>query len=233
MEAVNEIILYVEYDSGSADPIIEALREATYEVIRVVNNTEAEEYAEIHDIDMLIIDQSMDEVMDYTLIRRLQERKRHFVSIILSHRLNAEDIVEGFNAGGNDYIVKPFQIDILLVRIQNLFQLTANNGLEMSLPLTIGELTIDLKSRRVTRNSEEIYLTPKEYDLLVFLARHVNEVCSREEILKQVWKYDYSLGTNVVDVYVRHLRVKLDKGHHEKMIQTSRGVGYILKGIAY
>lgn len=229
MEAVNEIILYVEYDSGSAGPIIEALREATYEVIKVDNNTEAQEYVDIHDIDMLIVDQAI-EMMDYTLIRRLQKRKRHFVSIILSHRLNTEDIVEGFNAGGNDYIVKPVPIEILLVRIQNLFHLTSNNGLEISLPLAIGELTIDLKSRKVTRDSQEIHLTPKEYELLLYLARHVNEVCSREEILKQVWKYDYSLGTNVVDVYVRHLRVKLDKGYHDKMIQTSRGVGYLLGG---
>lgn len=226
---MNEIILYVEYDIGSAGPIIEALREATYEVIKVVNNMEAEQYADHHDIDLLIVDQAIEGV-DYNLIRILQKRKRNFASIILSHSTNTEDIVEGFNAGGNDYIVKPVQIEILLVRIQNLFQLLSNNGLEISLPLTIGDLSIDLKSRNVTRNSQDIYLTPKEYELLVFLARHVNEVCSREEILKQVWKYDHSLGTNVVDVYVRHLRVKLDKGHHNKMIQTSRGVGYILKG---
>lgn len=224
---MNESILYVEYNGGSEVPIMEALRDEKYEVMRVDNDTEAIDYAEQHDIDMLILDQA-NNTLDYALIREIQKRRKPCVSMILSNRMNTEDIVNGFNAGANDYITKPVQIEILLVRIRNLFNLVSIEDHEKSLSITIGELTIDPKSRRVMRQSQEVFLTPKEYELLLYLARHVNEVCSREEILKKVWKYDYMLETNVVDVYIRHLRVKLDKGYREKMIRTSRGVGYIL-----
>ncbi|OAB25419.1 hypothetical protein PMSD_27050 [Paenibacillus macquariensis subsp. defensor] len=225
---MNEIILYVAYDGESAVPIIAAIREANYEVIEVSNNKEAQEYAENHDIDMLILDQESDK-MDYTLIGELHTGRKPIVTMVLSDQMKTEDIINGFNEGANEYITKPVQIEIVLVRIHNLFNLVSKKGHDKSLPITIGDLTIDLKSRRVMRNSLDIQLTRKEYDLLLYLARHVNEVCSREEILQQVWNYDFILGTNVVDVYIRHLRVKLDKGFQNKMIQTSRGVGYILE----
>ena len=228
MEPVNEIILYVAYDGESAVPIIAAIREANYEVIEVSNNKGAQEYAEIHDIDMLILDQASDK-MDYTLIGELHTGRKPFVTMVLSDQMKTEDIINGFNEGANEYITKPVQIEIVLVRIHNLFNLVSKEGHNKSLPITIGDLTIDPKSRRVMRNTQDIQLTRKEYDLLLYLARHVNEVCSREEILQQVWNYDFLLGTNVVDVYIRHLRVKLDKGFQHKMIQTSRGVGYILE----
>ncbi|OAB44548.1 response regulator transcription factor [Paenibacillus glacialis] len=226
---MNEIILYVAYDTETAIAIVAALKEANYEVMKVNNNDEALKYAEIHEIDMLILDEG-NEMNDYSVIREIRKSGKSVVVMILSNRMNAKDVVEAFNAGANDYITKPAQIEIVLVRIHNLFTLVSGERKGKALPITIGELTIEPKSRRVMRNSQEIHLTHKEYELLLYLARHVNEVCSREEILKQVWKYDYSLGTNVVDVYVRHLRVKLDKGFQHKMIHTSRGVGYLLEG---
>jgi len=225
---VNEIILYVAYDGESAVPIVAAISEAKYEVIKVGNNVEAQEYVDIHDIDMLILDQASGGT-DYTLISELHPGRKPFVTMVLSDQMKTEDIINGFKEGANEYITKPVQIEIVLVRIHNLFNLVSKVGHEKTLPIIIGDLTIDLKSRRVMRNSQDIQLTRKEYDLLLYLAKHVNEVCSREEILQQVWNYDFIFGTNVVDVYIRHLRVKLDKGFQHKMIQTSRGIGYILE----
>ncbi len=216
-------------DAESAISIVATLREEKYEVIEVFDDMEALKYAEIHEVDLLIVDQG-NVMNDFSVIREMQKGRQPIVSMILSNRVSTEDIVFGFTAGANDYLSKPIQIEIVLVRVRNLFNMASIERNAKGLPIIIGELTIDPKSRRVMRNALDIHLTPKEYELLFYLARHVNEVCSREDILKQVWKYDYSLGTNVIDVYVRHLRVKLEKGFQHKMIQTSRGIGYLLEG---
>ena len=217
----------MNYEGESAVPIIEALRIEKYEVIEVGHDIEAVEYVNIHEIDMLILDYGS-AGNQLGVIRQLRTRISFFPIMILSNMMLSENIVEGFAAGANEYITKPVETEIVLVRIRNLFNLLEIQHHENDLPITIGELHIDPRSRRVQRNTQSIELTPKEYDLLLYLARHVNQVCSREQILKLVWEYDYSLGTNVVDVYVRYLRLKIDKGHRHKMIQTSRGIGYML-----
>ncbi|WP_438350929.1 response regulator transcription factor [Paenibacillus sp. FA6] len=226
---MNKTILYVNYEGESAVPIIEALRIEEYEVIEVGHDIEAVEYVESHKIDMLILDYGS-KGNEFEVISQLRTRMGFFLILILSDIMMSEKIIKGFAAGANEYITKPVQIEIVLVRIRNLFNLIEIENTENNLPITIGELYIDPRSRMVRRNTQSIELTPKEYDLLLYLARHVNQVCSRERILKLVWKYDYSLGTNVVDVYIRYLRLKIDKGHRHKMIHTSRGVGYILIG---
>jgi DNA-binding response OmpR family regulator len=224
---VNRIILYVNFVGESAIPIIEALRTEKYEVIEVDHLVEAVEYVECHKIDLLILDYG-DERNDFAVIKQMRIRNEFFLIMILSHFVQSEAVVNGFKAGANEYLMKPVQIDVVLVRIFNLFNLLSIEQLENVQTVSIGELYIDPKSRTIIRNSQTIDLTPKEYELLLYLARHVNQVCSREQILKRVWKYDYALGTNVVDVYIRYLRLKIDKGHRHKMIHTSRGVGYIL-----
>ncbi|AOZ91099.1 response regulator transcription factor [Paenibacillus crassostreae] len=223
------IILYVNYESETALTTIEALRIEQYEVVEVEHDQEALSFIENNEtINMVILDygKSRDE---YSVIRPMRARIKFFPIMVLSHMELDENVVNAFRLGANEYINKPVVNDILLLRILNIFNLLSIKQLENYLPIQIGELHIDLRSRQVMRNLQAVVLTPKEYDLMLYLARHVNQVCSRDQILKEVWKYEYAMGTNVVDVYIRYLRLKIDKGHRDKMIHTLRGVGYILR----
>nr|WP_244660899.1 response regulator transcription factor [Paenibacillus sp. CFBP 13594] len=116
----------------------------------------------------------------------------------------------------------------MLARIRNLLRVFANASPEGEEVIVVHDLKVNLRSRRVNRAGEYLTLTPKEYELLEYLALHVNEACTRSDILREVWGYEYAMDTNVVDVYIKHLRVKVDKGRSVKLIHTVRGIGYML-----
>ncbi|MNG07898.1 Transcriptional activator protein CopR [compost metagenome] len=151
--------------------------------------------------------------------------------ILLTARDAIPDRVSGLDQGANDYVTKPFATVELLARIRSLLR---QKSLQEQVPeqdhlLKIDDLTMDLKSRAVTREGTAIELTPTEFDLLRFLIVHQNEVMSREQIITDVWGYDFIGDTNVVDVYIRYLRQKVDKPFTTKLIQTIRGIGYLIK----
>jgi DNA-binding response OmpR family regulator len=225
---VNEKLLYVGCNCERTNQTVEALNAQEYEVHLVYQDSEGIKYAEEHEIDMFLLDKTeMDS--DYKVVRRIRTGGRRFPVIILSDLTRTEDVVDGFAAGANDYITKPFEIAELIARIQNLLDIFSTERDSYKAPIVVGDLRLEPRSRKVMRGDDVISLSPKEYELLLYLVRNVNQVCSREDILTDVWNYDFIFGTNAADVYIWHLRLKLDKRYNHKLIHTVRGVGYILK----
>ncbi|MGF7047493.1 DNA-binding response OmpR family regulator [Paenibacillus sp. DS2015] len=225
---MNEKLLYVGCNSELTNDAVAALKRQSYEVHLVHNYLEAIKYAEEHEIDMFILDMK-DMDSDYRVIRRIRTGGRRFPVIVLSYRVRTEDVVNGFAAGANDYINKPCEIAELIARVQNLLELFSTERERYIAPMIVGDLCIEPSSRLVMRGEDVISLSPKEYELLLYLVRNVNHVCSRDDILTHVWNHDFITGTNAVDVYIWHLRLKLDKKYSHKLIHSVRGVGYILK----
>ncbi|WP_222126791.1 response regulator transcription factor [Paenibacillus xylanexedens] len=148
--------------------------------------------------------------------------------LVITSNASPQIIVEWLDYGANDVMEEPIHVNVMLARIRNLLRLFANATPEGEEVIVVHDLKVNLRSRRVNRAGEYLSLTPKEYELLEFLALHVNEACTRSDILREVWGYEHAMDTNVVDVYIKHLRVKVDKGRSEKLIHTVRGIGYML-----
>ncbi|MGO4731345.1 winged helix-turn-helix domain-containing protein [Paenibacillus sp. 2KB_22] len=148
--------------------------------------------------------------------------------LVITSNASPQFIVEWLDYGANDVMEEPIHLTVMLARIRNLLRVFANATQEGEEVIVVHDLKVNLRSRRVNRAGEYLTLTPKEYELLEFLALHVNEACTRSDILREVWGYEYAMDTNVVDVYIKHLRVKVDKGRSVKLIHTVRGIGYML-----
>lgn len=181
--------------------------------------------------DLILLDLMLPKLSGSEVLRRYRKVNNHTPVILLTARNATMDKVFGLDLGADDYITKPYETEELLARIR-----TAVRHSELSLKLSestepdpvlkIGELTVDTGSREVTKAGKTFSLTQKEYELLVYLINHKNRVVTRDSILTNVWGYEYEGDTNVIDVYIRHLRKKLDD---PSFIQTIRGVGYTLK----
>ncbi|WP_433946605.1 response regulator transcription factor [Paenibacillus sp. SN-8-1] len=152
----------------------------------------------------------------------------YFPVIVLTSNPSTTELVQVFEEGAHEYVGLFRPIEELVARIHKLVDLFYGARSGAGTLLSFADVQVQLKSRKVYRGEQLIKLTPKEYDLLCFMLRRVNHVCSREELLQEVWGYDFRVDTNVVDVYIRHLRSKLDRGHPRKIIHTVRGTGYII-----
>ncbi|WP_145047174.1 response regulator transcription factor [Paenibacillus xylanexedens] len=161
-------------------------------------------------------------------IERLAQKSKPVPIVVLTYQAMDEEIVHWLDLGANDVILEPVHSSVLLARLRNLLRLFVSVGQMDEEVIVVHDLKVNLRSRRVSRAGEYLMLTPKEYELLEYLARHVNEACTRSMILSEVWGYEFAMDTNVVDVYIKHLRVKVDKGRPQKLIHTVRGVGYML-----
>lgn len=181
--------------------------------------------------DLVLLDVMIPQLSGMEVLRRIRASDSVTPVILVTARDSLPDKVSGLDLGANDYITKPFAIEELLARIRACLRVAAGvrKKEEEEAPLKVGDLFIDEKKRIVMRGETVVELTPREFDLLVYLARHVNQVLDREQILTEVWGYDYYGDTNVVDVYIRYLRKKLDDPAHPPLIQTVRGIGYALK----
>ncbi|MGI8387634.1 response regulator transcription factor [Robertmurraya sp. P23] len=180
--------------------------------------------------NLVLLDIMIPEINGMEVLRRIRTSGDMTPIILLTARDSIYDKVSGLDHGANDYITKPFQIEELLARIRaclRINQIMEKKGEEQI--LTINDLKVNQNTRVVTRNSINIDLTPREFDLLIYLIKHQNYVLSREQILTQVWGFDYYGETNVVDVYISYLRKKIDDSFHSPLIHTVRGVGYVLK----
>ncbi|NEW08025.1 response regulator transcription factor [Paenibacillus sp. SYP-B3998] len=180
--------------------------------------------------ELILLDIMLPEMSGLEVLRRIRQVNAVLPIILLTARDAVPDRVSGLDQGANDYITKPFAIEELLARIRSLLRHKSLQE-QPSTPhlMKIDDLTMDLKSRAVIREGTSIELTPTEFDLLRYLIQHQDEVMSREQIISEVWGYDFVGDTNVVDVYIRYLRQKVDKPFASKLIQTIRGIGYMLK----
>ncbi|WP_369899877.1 response regulator transcription factor [Bacillus manliponensis] len=180
--------------------------------------------------DLILLDVMLPELNGMEVLRRIRMQNETVPVILLTARDSVVDKVNGLDQGANDYITKPFQIEELLARIRVCLRLSQTmTKKEETSSLQIGDLRLDEKMREVVRNEKQIELTPREFDLLLFLIQNCNQVLNREQILTNVWGYDYYGDTNVVDVYIRYLRKKIDRDFDSPLIHTVRGVGYMMK----
>lgn len=186
---------------------------------------------ESEDWELILLDVMLPELSGLEVLRRIRQVNSTVPIILLTARDAVPDRVSGLDQGANDYVTKPFATIELLARIRSLLRQRSLQDQPVEQPhlLKVDGLSMDLKSRAVTREGTPIELTPTEFDLLRFLIQHQDEVMSREQIISEVWGYDFVGDTNVVDVYIRYLRQKVDKPFPSKLIQTIRGIGYLLK----
>ena len=219
------MILIVEDEAKIARFVQLELEHEGYSVKHISDGRAALESALTHDYELIILDLMLPGMSGIELLRRLRQSKETPV-IILTARDQLMDKVAGLDIGANDYMTNPSAIEELLARIR--VHLKKRDAFKAD-RLTYGKLVVDRNSRSVTYDDVPVELTKKEYDLLVYLLENKNIVVSREQALDAVWGFDFYGNTNVVDVYVRYLRSKIDDVFDVKLVRTVRGAGYIIK----
>jgi two-component system OmpR family response regulator len=220
--------LIVEDDDTIAEFIGRGLREAGFAVERAADGEAGLQLASGGAHDVAIVDVMLPKRDGLSLIQELRARGVTTPVLILSARHTVDDRVTGLEAGGDDYLVKPFAFTELLARVQALIRRAS--GVPQSTQLSVGDLTLDLHTRRATRGGRELDpLRPREFALLEYLMRNPGRVVSKTMILSHVWDYSFDPQTNVVDVLVFRLREKIDRGFDAKLVHTVRGIGYVLK----
>lgn len=223
-------ILIIEDEDGIARILQLELEHEGYEAGRAADGRKGLEMATAEPWDLVLLDVMLPGLNGIEVLRRLRQNEFATPIILLTARDTVPDKVSGFEHGANDYVTKPFAMEELLARIRNILRMSksAREG-ESEDIIRIGDLSIELLTRKVFRKDHAIELTPREFELLLYLAKNKNEEKTRDEILSDVWGYEYIGDTNVVDVYIRYLRQKMDKGYRHKLLHTVRGVGYMLK----
>jgi len=228
---LNERLLVIEDETSIARILQLELEHEGYSVGRAEDGRKGLEMALSGEWDLVLLDVMLPGLNGIEVLRRIRSSGSQIPVVLLTARDTVPDKVSGFETGANDYITKPFAMEELLARVRNLlriFQQKQAEG-EKGDVLKAADLTIELRTRKVFRKEIAVELTPREFDLLVYLAEHKNEEKTREQILSDVWGYDFVGETNLVDVYIRYLRQKIDRGFRTKLIHTIRGVGYMLK----
>jgi two-component system OmpR family response regulator len=220
-------IFIVEDDTKISSFIIKGLKQAGYAVDQAGDGESGLAQALSVQYDALIIDIMLPKLDGYVLIERLRANKIFTPCLILSAKSGLDDKLKGFQAGTDDYLTKPFSFSELLARLHSLLRRSSQD--QKTSLLTVGDLSMDLFTRRVKRGAKEIELQPREYSLLEYLVRNSGNVVSKTMIMEHVWDYHFDPQTNVVDVLVHRLRNKIDKGFDKKLLHTVRGVGYVLK----
>ncbi len=218
-------ILVVEDEKKVASLLKMGLQEESYAVDVSYDGEEGGVLAETNPYDLIILDIMLPKKSGLSVLLGLRDKGINTPVLLLTARGTVEDKVEGLNAGADDYLSKPFMFSELLARVRSLLR----RGGEKSPVLKFADLTMDPVTRKVTRSGVDIMLTSKEYSLLDYFLRRPNQVLTRTMISEHVWESDFDAVTNVIDVYVKHLRNKIDKEFEKKLIHTVWGVGYILK----
>jgi two-component system copper resistance phosphate regulon response regulator CusR len=219
-------ILLVEDEARVAAMLAKGLRERAYAVDVAGHGDDALAEAGVNDYDLLILDVQLPGRNGLEVCRELRAQGLAAPILILTARDAVEQRVEGLDAGADDYLTKPFDFQELLARVRAL--LRRGPALQATV-LSVGDLTLDTRTRRVARGGRAIALTAKEYALLEFLARRAGEVLGRAEISEHVWDASFDAFSNSIEVYVQRLRRKVDDGHAVKLIHTRRGAGYVLQ----
>ena len=217
-------VLVVEDEKRIADFISRGLESAGYQVTTVHDGGSAVERIHAIEFDLIVLDLGLPDMDGLKVLEKIRNRKTMPSVLILSARGNLEDRVKGLVLGADDYLVKPFAFVEFLARARALLR----RGSAMPERYQVGDLVLDALRRKVTRAGEAIELAPKEFSILEHLMRHRGKALSRTMIVEHVWDMDYDGLTNIVDVYIRHLRSKIDDDYPVKLIHTVRGVGYMI-----
>lgn len=216
-------VLLVEDDAKIASFVVRGLKEAGFAADHAPDGDTGLALAQSTDYDAAIVDVMLPALDGISLVKRLRAAKHVTPVLFLSAKAGVDDRVRGLQAGGDDYLTKPFAFSELLARLQALIR-RASRSPEAT-RLTVGDVTVDLVSREVTRGGERIELQPREFTLLAFLLRHAGRPVTKTMLLEHVWDYSFDPQTNVVDVVVHRLRAKIDPD--KTRLETLRGVGYV------
>lgn len=218
-------ILLAEDEENIADFVCRGLESFGFVVDRVGRGDEAWEKLQANDYDLALLDIRMPGMTGLDVCRHLRELQGYELPVLMLTALGTtDDIVLGLQAGADDYMVKPFKFTELVARINALLRRV--ESYRQAAPLTCGDLSINAATHKARRQDTEVDLSTKEYRLLEYLMRHEGETLTRRQLLRDVWDKDFDTNTNVVDVYVRYLRQKIDEGFEPKLIHTIVGVGY-------
>ncbi len=219
--------ILVAEDERSLNRIItKQLSSSGYSVDSVFNGNDAYDNLVITEYDGAVLDVMMPGEDGFSVLKKIRAKGIDTPVLFLTARDSIEDRVTGLDIGADDYLIKPFAFEELLARIR---VLTRKKSDHSSSVISVADLVINTASRKVTRANREIALSAKEYELLQYLAVNEGTVLSREKIENHIWNYDYEGGTNVIDVYIRYLRKKIDENFETKLIHTVRGAGYVLR----
>lgn len=217
-------LLVVEDEKRIADFLCRGLQGAGYAVDAAGNGATALELIQAADYDLVILDLMLPDMDGLRVLEKIRNRKAGPPVLILSARSGVDDRVTGLEQGADDYLVKPFAFVELLARVRALLR----RGQPAPEKLQVGDLTLDCIRRKVNRAGEPIDLAPKEFGILEYMMRNKGRPLSRTMIVEHVWDEEYDGLTNIVDVYIRHLRSKIDDRFPVKLIQTVRGIGYMI-----
>lgn len=219
-------ILIAEDEKSLNRVITKRLKAEGYSVDSCFDGEEAILFCTTGEFDAIILDIMMPKLSGIDVLKNLRSSGNETPVIFLTAKDSVADRVEGLDAGAEDYLVKPFAFEELLARIRVLTRKNVGNSTNV---FSLADLCLDRKSKVVTRSGKIINLSAKEYDILEYLLLNKGIILSREKIENHVWNFDYSGGTNVVDVYIRYLRKKIDDEHDLKLIHTVRGMGYVMR----
>lgn len=219
-------ILVAEDEKDMNRLISKRLKAENYSVDSCYNGKEVFDYLACAEYDGIILDIMMPVMDGIQVLKKLRAAGNQIPILLLTAKDSIQDRVMGLDAGADDYLVKPFAFEELLARVRVMLRKPAAIK---STTYTVGDLEVHVDTRKVFRQGKEITLSSKEYALLRYMAQNAGIVLSREKLEQHIWNYDFSGGSNVIDVYIRYLRKKIDEGFDKKLIHTVRGAGYVLK----
>lgn len=219
-------ILIAEDEKDLNQIIKKKLQSSGYTVDSAFDGEEALDYIAAAEYDGIILDVMMPVYDGFTVLKKIRSDGVKTPVIFLTARDSVEDKVKGLDGGANDYLVKPFSFEELMARVRAITRTTV--GLTDNI-LSIDDLVVNCTSHEVKRGDRLITLSAKEYTLLTYMLKNKGRVLSREQLENHVWSFDYEGGSNIVEVYIRYLRKKIDDGHKKKLIHTIRGIGYVIR----
>jgi len=217
-------ILLVEDEAKVARFIQEGLKAEGYQVEVAADGTSGERKARTGDFDLILLDILLPKRNGFEVLQSLRRDGIRIPVLMLTARSATEDIVQGLDHGADDYLAKPFAFNELLARIRSLLRRDRRN----QTVLRVGDLQLNTMTRKATRMGRSIELTAREYALLEFMMRNSQKLLTRQQLAKEIWGFDFDPGTNIIDVYINHLRKKIDQAVEKRLLHTVRGRGYYI-----
>jgi DNA-binding response OmpR family regulator len=219
-------ILAVEDEPAMAELLQSALSEEGYLVTLATDGRKALQFGQAIRFDLIVLDLMLPEMNGFEVVQRIRKARIQTPILVLTARDAPADIVKALDSGADDYLTKPFSLDVLLARVR---AVSRRGEIAQPLCLQAGNLTLNTATRQVTREEREVALTPREYSLLELLMRHKGRVLSRTAMVEAIWGHDSDVEENTLDVFIRLLRQKIELPEAPKLIRTVRGVGYCLQ----